>query len=297
MMERIMHMLFQPERVETRGEILFFRIFEVVMVGWALWFGWEWGRYIPNISDVVLPLGIARFVDISFMFDNNLSLVNAGLMSVAALVGFFRLHRSGYMLLAVFFHLQYVSRYSLGEISHGSNVVGLTAVALGLAYLAFREEQHSRRFALGVIIFFLGLGYTTAAMSKLIASGPFWVDGGHMWMWIQERTVDVFSKSGEININRLQQFVLDQYPLATAILTFGILTELVGVLIWSPRLRPWIMTLLIAMHIGIFMSMQINFPANNAILLLLAYPWAGLIDRLLEGPHFLNGLPGSTASA
>ncbi len=281
MMQKVMHMLFQPDRVETRGEILFFRIFEVVMVGWALWFGWEWGRYIPNIADVVLPLGIARFVDISFMFDHNLSIVNAGLMTAAALVGFFRLHRSGYLMLALFFHLQYVSRYSLGEISHGSNVVGLTAVALGLAYVAFREEKHSRRFALGVIIFFLGLGYTTAAMSKLIASGPLWVDGGHMWMWIQERTVDVFSKSGVVNINSFQQLVLDQYPLATAILTFGLLTELVGVLIWSPRFRPWVMTLLIAMHVGIFMSMQINFPANNAILFLLAYPWADVIDRVL----------------
>jgi len=294
MTERIMHMLFQPDRMETRGEILFFRIFEVVMIGWALWFGWEWGLYIPNIADVVLPLGIARFVDISFMFENNLSIVNAGLMTAAALVGFFRLHRSGYMLLAISFHLQYVSRYSLGEISHGSNVVGLTAVALGLAYLAFREEKHSRRFALGVIIFFLGLGYTTAAMSKLIASGPLWVDGGHMWMWIQERTVDVFSKSGEINVNRFQQLVLDQYPLATAILAFGLVTELTGVLIWSPRFRPWVMTLLMAMHVGILMSMQINFPANNAILFLLAYPWADLIDRFL-GRRPAPGLAGSVA--
>ncbi|PIQ63585.1 MAG: hypothetical protein COV99_02155 [Bacteroidetes bacterium CG12_big_fil_rev_8_21_14_0_65_60_17] len=263
-------------------------------MGWALWFGWEWGLYIPNIADVVLPLGIARFVDISFMFENNLSIVNAGLMTAAALVGFFRLHRSGYMLLAISFHLQYVSRYSLGEISHGSNVVGLTAVALGLAYLAFREEKHSRRFALGVIIFFLGLGYTTAAMSKLIASGPLWVDGGHMWMWIQERTVDVFSKSGEINVNRFQQLVLDQYPLATAILAFGLVTELTGVLIWSPRFRPWVMTLLMAMHVGILMSMQINFPANNAILFLLAYPWADLIDRFL-GRRPAPGLAGSVA--
>ncbi|MEQ9104112.1 MAG: hypothetical protein RIE53_05395 [Rhodothermales bacterium] len=282
MMERLMHTLFQPERRETAGEILFFRLFEAIMVGWALWFGWEWGLYIPNIQDVVLPLGLARVVDISFMFDNGLSIANAILMSGAAIAGYARMSRYGYALLIALFHLQYVSRYSLGEISYGSNVVGLTVLALGVAFVAFRQEKEARRFALGIILFFLGFGYTTAAFSKLIASGPFWIDGAHLWMWIQERAVDVLGKSGEYDLNWAQQLILDNRWLGTLILGFGLLAELFGVMLISPRWRPYIMTVLIVMHVGILVTMRINFPANNMILILLAYRWSDGIDWLLR---------------
>lgn len=298
MMDRLMRMLFQPDRKETPGEVLFFRFFELVMVGWALVFGWEWGLYIPNISDVVLPLGVARFVDISFMLNNGLSVVNAILMTGAAIVGFTRMHKGGYAVLLVLFHVQYVSRYSLGEISHGSNVVGLSVFALALAFLVFRQETEARRFALGVIIFFLGFGYTTAAFSKLIASGPMWVDGAHMWMWIQERAVDVFGTSGEYGFNWVQQLILDYRVLGTAILTFGLSAELFGIMILNPKWRPYIMTVLIVMHVGILVTMKINFPANNIILILLAYPWSDGLDKLLKLAHldkisFVNRLTAS----
>ncbi|MDT8274374.1 MAG: hypothetical protein RRA35_14370 [Desulfomonilia bacterium] len=280
-MKNVLTTLYNADGKETPGEILFFRIFELIMVGWALRFGWEWGLYIPYITDIVLPLGIARFIDISFMFENSLSVLNAVLMTGAAIVGILRMHRLAYPVLIVLFHIQYVSRYSLGEISHGSNVVGLSILALAVGFAAFKTEKEARRFTLGTIVFFLGLGYTTAAASKLIASGPAWVDGAHMWMWIQERTVDVFSKTGDIHLTVLQQWVLEHHVLATAILTFGLLTELAGVLVWLPRFRPVVMTLLFMMHVGIFLSMQISFPANDAILLLLAYPWSKGLDRLI----------------
>lgn len=281
----ILRKLYNADRTETPGEILFFRIFEVIMVGWAIRFAWEWGLYIPHISDVVLPLGIARFMDISFMFDNSLAVWNAVLMTAAAIVGILRLNRFAYPVLITLFHIQYVSRYSLGEISHGSNVVGLSILALAVGFAAFRSEKEARRFTMGTILFFLGLGYTTAAASKLIASGPAWVDGVHMWMWIQERTVDVLSMTGESHLTLLQHLVLEHHTLATAILAFGLLTELAGVLMWVPKYRPLIMTLLFTMHMGIFLSMQISFPANDAILLLLAYPWSRGLDYLIKEYH------------
>lgn len=282
--------LFEPNRVETPGEVLFYRIFELVMLYWALRFGWEWGLYIPNISDIVLPLGIARVVDISFMFGGSLSVWNASLMTAAAFIGFFRISRLGYAVLALAFHFQYAARYSLGEISHGSNVVGLAILAMALATLAFKDRRDVRRFALGLTLFFLGWGYFTAAMSKLIASGPLWVSGDHMWMWIQERTVDVYSKSGAPDVNLLQQLLLDWYPLATMVLAFGLLTELCGPLIFFRKTRPFIMTFMIIMHVGILLSMRINFPANNAILLVLAYPWADWLDNLFRSRGWYDTL-------
>ena len=42
------------------------------------------------------------------------------------------------------------------------------------------------------------------------------------------------------------------------------------------------MTLLIAMHIGIFYSLKITFISNTYILILLAYPWALVIDRAFQ---------------
>lgn len=282
MIDRLLRTLYQPDRRETPGEVLFFRLFEAIMVGWALWFGWEWGLYIPNIQDVILPLGLARIVDISFMFDNGLSVVNAILMTGAAIVGFSRMSRYGYALLIGLFHLQYVSRYSLGEISHGSNVVGLTVLALAVAFVAFQQEKDARRFALGTILFFLGFGYTTAAACKLIASGPMWIDGAHMWMWIQERAVDVFGQAGEYDLNWVQQLILDNRWLGTFILGFGLTVELFGITLISPKWRPYIMTVLIVMHVGILVTMRINFPANNIILILLAYRWSDGIDWLLH---------------
>jgi hypothetical protein len=101
-------------------------------------------------------------------------------------------------------------------------------------------------------------------------------------MWIGERTVDTFSITGSISHNVLQEWILDSRLLGTLLLSFGLLTELFGFVLWFPRWRWIIMTLLISMHVGVLLSMKINFPANDVILLLLAYPWFAGIDRLLK---------------
>ena len=126
--------------------------------------------------------------------------------------------------------------------------------------------------------FFIGLGYTSAALCKLVATGPTWPAGRHLWMWIQERTVDTFSLTGTVDYNWLQQLALDYGLIATAILTFGLLVEFFAFLMWFKRFRPAIMTLLAGMHIGIMMVMKLAFNANTLVLLLLAFSWATLID-------------------
>lgn len=273
--------LFEFDREETPGQVLFYRAFELLIGYWVISFAWEWGIYMQQITDIVLPLGLAGYMDVSFLFENGISLMNAALMTVAFLAGLARMWKWGYAVTLLLMHFQYVGRYSLGEISHGSNVIGIALLGMALGALLYENRQHMRRFSFGFSYFLLGLGYTSAAVCKLIASGPLWVDGVHLWMWIGERTVDTFSISGTVSINMLQQAILESRLLGTLILSFGLLTELFGFLMWFRKTRTIIMLLLIGMHMGIFLSMKINFPANNALLIALALPWGVLIDRAI----------------
>ncbi len=273
--------LFDFDRASTAGERIYYKAFELFIAYWVVYFAWSWGVYIGRITDVVLPLGIANYIDISFMFNGIAPLVNAGLMTAAVLAGLFGLWRHGYMAALLLMHVQYVARFCLGEISHGSNIIGFCLMGLALGATAYKNRQHAMRFALGFCIFFVGLGYTSAAICKLGASGPMWVDGSHFWMWIGERTVDTFSMTGAIEHNLVQHLALDYWWIATAILAFGLLTEFFGFLMWYPRTRVLSAVLLIVMHIGILLSMKINFAANTYTLVFLGFPWALWIDRAL----------------
>ena len=72
--------LFKTDKEPTKGEALFFKLFELFVIVFVLKYAWQWGPYIQQIGEVVLPLGIAQYIDVSFMFENNISLVNAALI-------------------------------------------------------------------------------------------------------------------------------------------------------------------------------------------------------------------------
>ena len=280
--DKLLYNLFDYEREETVGEILFFRAFEVVVVYWTLLFAWEWGPYLSRLSDVVLPLGIAEYVDITFMYQNNLGIVNAVIITVMVALGFLRIWRYGYLVALLAFHVHYVARYSQGEISHGSNIIGMTVLAFAVATLAFKHQKEIRRTVLGICYFFFGLGYTSAALCKLVATGPLWPAGRHLHMWIQERTVDTFSLTGTVDYNWLQVLALDYGIIATMILAFGLLVEALGFLFWFKKTRLYIGVLLAGMHIGIMVVMRLDFVSNTLLLFMLAVPLPLLINKALE---------------
>lgn len=280
--EQFKNDLFRPYETETAGQILFFRLFEFFIVYFVIWFAWFWGVYIPNLGEVLLPLGIANYIDISFMFSDLMGLGNAVLITLFVLAGFFRLNKLAYLIAMILFHLHYAARFSQGEISHGSNMVGAALFSLAIAQVAFSGAAERRKFALGVLIFFIGLGYVTAAFSKFIGTGPTWVDGSHLWLWIGERSTDMLSQHGHFELNLLQEYILQYHWLATIILIFGLLVELFGWLFWFRKTRPYAATLLISMHIGILLSMNINFPKYVYIMIILGYSWHKLFDYLLE---------------
>jgi hypothetical protein len=66
-------------------------------------------------------------------------------------------------------------------------------------------------------------------------------------------------------------------------LVFGLIAELVGILIWFRRYRTPVLLALVAMHVGIDLTLDILFIYNILILALLALPWGAVIDAVAFG--------------
>lgn len=288
------HNLFPFDRSLTRGERIFFRIFEVAVLAMSLELAWRYAAYIQRIEAVVLPLGIANYVDVSVFFDHGLSYLLAGLMTLTALLGFLRRSPYAYAVALGLFHLLYASRYSLGEISHEAHFPGMAVMGFAIGTWIFRHDREALpRFVYGFLFFTYGVGYTSAGVCKLLATGLDWPAGAHLALWMGERSVDVTSTLGYFQPNLLQRWSL-QYPvIGTAALTFGLVAELAGVLIWFERTRPYVLTALIVMHLGVEVTLNIFFGQNVYMLAMLAYPWGRALDWLLshgfERPHEARG--------
>ena len=277
---KLSHELFGSDTEETAGEVLFFRIFELFIVGSTIHLAWEWGMYILRISDIVLPLGIANYIDVSFMFGNGLSLINAAIISICIFLGFTRLSKYAYLVAFLLLHVQFAARFTLGEIPHSSNVVGMTLLGLSIAALAFDDSSHRRRFVMGFTYFFVGLGYTMAAICKLIGTGLLWSDGRHLWLWIHEKAVDGMGYTGLLDYNMMQEIALASVFVATMLLTLGLLSELFAWAMWWRKFRMPVLLAVLALHVGIYLVMNIMFWHTFFELILLAFPWAAWIERL-----------------
>jgi hypothetical protein len=281
--EKFFRQLFRFERGMSTGELLHFKLFEFYMVYHIIWTVWYWGLYTLRISDVVLPLGIAQYIDITFMYGNSLPLLNAALISILVVLAWLRITpRWTYMVALVLMHIQYVARFSLGEISHGAHMTAMTLLCFALGVLLFSDRKDSIRFIMGTVFFFVGLSYVSAGVSKLIGTGPTWIDGRHLWLWMGEKGIDILSREGAFANNWLQELAWSSRGMATLILLTGLLVELGGFLFWFERYRPWIATLTIGMHLGIMVSMNIRFDASIAQLIVIGYPWAVLFNYLIE---------------
>lgn len=282
-MNSLLQNLFEFKRPDSIGVKLYLRLFELFSVCYTLIYAWDWGFYILRISDVVLPLGLANYIDVEIFFGNRLPLISAGLISGLAVVAFFsRRYKWLYILIFLLLHLQYVTRFSLGEIPHSSNLIGFSILGLGLAFCFINDRWKALSFAYGFLVFFVGLSYTSASISKLVASGISWVDGNHLWLWIAEKSTDVLSAEGSYTLTWVQELALQSRLIATIILIIGLLTEICAFLFWWKRLRPYITLLLIGMHIGIYYSMNIWFMSYLIELSIIGFPWYKLFNYLDE---------------
>lgn len=261
-------------REETAIDVLIFKIIEGYIVVRTVDYCLVWAAFVPNIGEVVLPLGIAEHIDISFMFDARVSWTLATLATVFLAAGFFRLNRFAYLGAFLLFHLFFAARFSLGEIPHSSNFVGVGVFALAIAPLVSENPTGRRQFAIGVLVFFIGLAYTTGAVSKLVVTGVTWSDGRHLWIWIAEKAADKYSEYGELTYLPAQRLMLDNWWLATLSLTFGLVSELVAFTFWFPRARPWAASAILVLHTGIYMTMRIMFSASMHLIALVGFPWS-----------------------
>lgn len=277
--------LFDFGRASTRGERLFARLYEALIGIWVLWHCWTWAAYIPRIDSVVLPLGIANYLDVSAFYNAPVAYGIAAGVTVLVALGYSRRAKWAYTGAIVGFHILYATRYSLGEISHGSNFVGTALLAFAIATVLFKDSEHAIwRFALGFSLFFYGLGYTTAGFCKLIGTGLDWPAAAHFALWVGERTIDVTSRDGVFEPTILQRVGLAYPWFGSLSLTFGLIAELAGVLLWFRRFRTPVLAGLIGMHIGIDLTLDIMFIYNILILALLAIPFTQLFDRWFFSP-------------
>jgi len=260
------HSLLDNEPADPARRECDYKLLELTICVCAMANLWAWADPISRNPVIAMPLGLARYVDVSFMLSAPAAYANAGLASALLLLGLARKLRPAYLLALVLFHLQYVARFSLGKSGHGANVVGFGLLALGLAELAFQDRASQRRAGRGLLLLLLGLSYALAAACKLIATGVRWIDGENLWLWIAEKSVDNVSSFGADRLNVFQRLILEQRALATFVLSVGLLSELAGLLIWFPRPRLHVLLALLAMHLGIMLAMDISFFSNMAIL-------------------------------
>ena len=282
--EKIGHQLFEPNRGQSPGEIIFFKIFELFILIYIIKYAWEWGIYTQlRNTEVVLPLGVANYVDISFLFQWNLALINAAVITLLSSIAFTRMgYKWFYLVVTILFHFQYVARFSQGVIPHSMNLIGMSVLCFAVGAIWFSGKKQMPRFVMGSIIFFVGLGYTSAFIAKLIGTGIHWFDGRHLWLWISEKSIDVYSSLGYYEPNILQELALNYLPLASLILLIGWLTELIGFTMWWKKLRPFTTTLLIGMHFGITLTMNIRFDSFVMQLFLIGFPWYLLVDKYVQ---------------
>tara|TARA_R110000868_G_scaffold37111_3_gene131308 strand:- start:4944 stop:5801 length:858 start_codon:yes stop_codon:yes gene_type:complete len=274
--------IFEWDKELTEGEKYFFRLIEVILIGQIIYNTWNWAFYIKELTGVILPLGLANYIDITIFFGSNLAILNASIIAGLLFVGFFRKWKHAYLVTLFFFHLEYVARFSQGEISHGTNLAGMILLCIGVSFSFIKNSDHIIKSAFGLMYFFIGLGYVFAACSKLIGTGINWADGDHLILWIAERGTDKLSQNGAFSLNRLQVILLENYWLATITLAFGLLTELTGFLLWFKKTR-WIQTtILLSMHIGIVFTLNIYFGDYVYLLILLGYPWDKLINYFIK---------------
>lgn len=280
-MQQLLKNLFEFEQPESIGVRLYLRIVELFLAGYTIIYAWDWGFYILRISDVVLPLGLANYLDINLFFGNYLALFSAAILSILVAIAFFSVrYKWLYIIAFLLLHILYVTRFSLGEIPHSSNLVGFGMLGLGLAFCFMKDKWQGLSFAYGFLIFFIGLGYTSAAFSKMIGTGIAWPDGNHLWLWIAEKTTDVLSAEGSFTYTWVQQLALQHRLAATLLLVGGLATEFVSFLLWWKKPRPYITAMIIGMHIGIYYSMNIWFMSYMIGLPLIGFHWHKMLNRM-----------------
>lgn len=270
---------------ETSGNIIQFKVFELLVLFLSVRESINWMIYIKNYEEIVVPVGLANYININYLFSEPWMYIHAGLIILFSIAGFIRKSKYSYLVVLILFHILYAARFSFGKVSHGANFLGISLLILFLSFLFYSKPEIRRKFVFEACFFLFGIAYVSAGISKLIGTGLHWPDGQHLLLWIAEKQIDQLSQYGETSLNALQLLITENYWLATCFLLIGLIIELSGFLLWFKKSRPWIALILVGMHIGILFTMNILFDQFILFLVIMALPWFKIIDKYLINIH------------
>jgi len=277
----------------TGGMELYYKLFELMVYSGLLYHVWLWSSAITSSSGVYHPGGLAHYLPLSLMFDPVIPYVNAGIISGMLLLGFFRIMPKYTLSTALLLiHIQYVARFTLGKLPHETVFLGMALLGFVLAVWLVPRNRDRVRFVFVFLIFFMGLAYMMSAAAKIIGTylvspDTFWANGQHLWLWINSRQVSSMSDSGIYTLGFLSSQALNSWFVATAMLSYGLLVEAFGFLLWFDRTRWLIALLLIGLHLGIGMVMGLYFFFFIAQLAYVGFRWDLPIDGFIRSRHWI----------
>ena len=270
--------IFEFDRPVTPGERWVFRALELFVTAGLCYFCWTWGLAVGRLGEGAFHVWAPRYAG-SLLDAQSLAFVNAGLITLLLGLGWFR-KWDRYMYLAALplIHIQFVGRCWPEDGLHHSQWLGVCLLAIGLAFFLFESSALRLRFALGASYVLISAGYSLSALSKLRQGGLGWIDGNNFQMMISANQVHKIARDQSFAFNALQQLVMNHDFMGTLILAPGLLIELSAVLLCFRRFRMYSATAILLMHLGVIAAMNIYFPWNMGLVLLLGYPWAVLIE-------------------
>lgn len=251
----------------------------------------------PTFSQQEFPIGIARIIDLTFLANPTVQLILNicfGLALICYVFGKFRILSTGYLLMH---SIGLVSLfYSQGSVGHGYNIVSLVILAQFIAYVVHRlgepiSKPGHKLNVDDVAMYFsqqmIAAVYVIAGVTKLIRSGfvygiiPGWVRD------LQYVSVQIVKSHDQSYYAYLDPSILERgnwiagVLLANEFLTrlcfgVGLCLELFAFLMLINRRWSVLMGgLLIVLHVGIAVIMNLHFRENIYVLIIftLHIPW------------------------
>jgi hypothetical protein len=264
------------------------------VLAWVLWSEFFFG--IAQAAQT-MPVGLAHFLDLSFLQVTETFLLLKGIFGVALLlwvVGVLPALATGYML----FLIAAVGslRNSYGNIHHGTQVMGMVVLGCFCAHVwcLLRSEPAHRRLrrflladhnaqqtALWWATQAVAATYVVAGVSKLQISGLDWLTGlGNLPLHVEKIGYQHYLGDGGVyryEHAKEMAAMLASWPMATYVVVgSGLFFELFSFFALFSRWHAAVFGVILwVMHVQISYLMQLEFPMNNwaLLLLLINVPW------------------------
>jgi hypothetical protein len=259
----------------------------LIVLGLALWIGGNRIREVDHALREAVRAGDQRsgeagtvlsFLPEPVLRDERLIGLCAGVFGLASLLWLAQvlLPWSSWVSAIAFTALLALNWENSARLSHHWHVVNMVLIILALWYGLYAQEIRTALAAgrfwttplcpgwvHALCVFYLGLVYGAAGLSKIFYSGFAWVNGVSLQLW-----VFVYGRD-----RPLAGMILSDYRLALALQAITVMAELAALvaIFWRP-LRILVGLVLIGFHLGSTSLMGLNFGGNGVLLALVFLP-------------------------